>query len=58
LPTFIKDIGPIIGLVSFAAFICLLVLYLHGLRELRRLRRDAPFLAEQNGSPSRRQPTR
>ena len=51
MPTIVKDLGPILGLVSFAAFITLLVLFILRTLELRKLRRDAPFLFETNGQP-------
>jgi hypothetical protein len=52
LPELVKDVGPILGLVSFAIFASLLVLYVVRAREIRRLRRMAPFLTEDNGRPS------
>jgi len=52
LPELVKDVGPILGLVSFAIFASLLVLYVVRAREIRRLRRMAPFLNEDNGRPS------
>ncbi len=52
LPELVKDVGPIVGLVSFAVFAGLLVLYVVRAREIRRLRRMAPFLTEDNGRPS------
>jgi hypothetical protein len=55
LPELVKDVGPILGLVSFAVFAGLVVLYVVRAREIRRLRRMAPFLTEENGRPSRRQ---
>ena len=51
VPHFVKQIGPVLGLVSFAAFIVLLVLYVLRALEIRRLRRAAPFLADKNGRP-------
>jgi hypothetical protein len=51
LPTLVKDIGPILGLVSFAVFLTLLVLYVLKAREIRQVRKAAPFLAEGNGKP-------
>jgi hypothetical protein len=44
-----KDLGPIVGFVSFAVFIVLAGLYIRKMREIRQLRRDAPFLAGRNG---------
>jgi hypothetical protein len=40
----IKDVGDFVGLFSFLAMAALLVLYLLRARELRGLRRSAPFL--------------
>ena len=51
LPQLVRDIGPIFGLVSFGVFLSLLVLYIVRAREIRKLRREAPFLAESNGNP-------
>ncbi len=51
VPTLVKDLGPILGLVSFAGFVVLVVLYVMRSMEIRRLRRAAPFLAEGNGRP-------
>ena len=44
-------LASVLGLVSFVAFIALLVLYVLRAVEIRRLRRDAPFLADKNGRP-------
>ena len=51
LAQLVRDIGPIFGLVSFGVFLSLLVLYIVRAREIRKLRREAPFLAESNGNP-------
>jgi hypothetical protein len=51
LPQLVRDLGPILGLVSFAVFLSLLVLYIVRAREIRKLRKEAPFLAESNGNP-------
>jgi hypothetical protein len=51
LPQLVRDLGPILGLVSFAVFLSLLVLYIVRAREIRKLRKEAPFLAESNGKP-------
>ncbi len=51
MPTLVKDLGPILGLVSFALFLSLLVLYILKAREIRQVRKAAPFLAEGNGKP-------
>lgn len=53
MPAWVKDVGPILGLVSFGVFLALLTLYVVRAIEIRRLRRDAPFLAEANGRPKR-----
>jgi hypothetical protein len=50
LPQLVRDLGPILGLVSFAVFLSLLVLYIVRAREIRKLRKEAPFLAESNGN--------
>ena len=49
VPYFVRQVGPVLGLISFAAFVVLLVLYVLRALEIRRLRRAAPFLAEKNG---------
>jgi hypothetical protein len=51
LPQLVEDLGPIFGLVSFAVFATLLVLYIVRARQIRQLRKAAPFLAENNGNP-------
>jgi hypothetical protein len=51
LPQLVQDAGPILGLVSFAVFVTLVVLYIMRAREIRKLRRMAPFLTEENGRP-------
>jgi hypothetical protein len=42
----IKDLGDLAGLISFLAMMGLLVAYVVRAREIRRLRRSAPFLAD------------
>ena len=56
MPHLVKEIGPIFGLVSFAVFASLLVLYTLKAREIRKLRKAAPFLAESNGNPEQTPP--
>ena len=50
----LKEIGPFVGIVSFIGFCVLLYLYIVRVRELRGIRQDAPFLADDephNGQP-------
>jgi hypothetical protein len=49
----IEDIGAIAGIASFLVMLGLLGLYVVRARELRRLRRSAPFLVNAgNGQPA------
>jgi hypothetical protein len=48
----LEDIGSVAGIVSFLVMLGLFGLYFLRAREIRRVRRSAPFLADaQNGRP-------
>jgi hypothetical protein len=53
LPARIEEIGAIAGIASFLVMLGLLGLYIARAIELRRLRRDMPFLVDPgNGQPA------
>jgi hypothetical protein len=55
----LEDLGDVAGMVAFVAMAGLLILYVLRARELRMLRRSAPYLAEKpNGQPAARRSRR